>query len=68
MAYFYFFSNTTYNFPNGINKNVKNIFTRPTINNAYSDKIELSDNQSPDQLSISLYENADLFYINLLSN
>jgi len=68
MAYFDFFSNTTYNFPNGINKNVKNIFTRPTINNAYSDKIELTDNQSPDQLSISLYENADLFYINLLNN
>tara|TARA_R100001510_G_C7642032_1_gene199609 strand:+ start:29 stop:1057 length:1029 start_codon:yes stop_codon:yes gene_type:complete len=69
MAYFDFFDNITYNFQNGINKNVKNIFTRPVVNNTlFSDKIEIEDGQSPDQLSISLYEDPDLFYINLLSN
>ena len=68
MTYFDFFSNIEYKFPNGITENVKNIFRRPVINTTQENTIELSDNQSPDQLSILLYEDPSFFYINLLNN
>jgi len=68
MTYFDFFNNIEYKFPNGVTENVKNIFRRPVINTTQEDTIELSNNQSPDQLSILLYEDPSFFYINLLNN
>ena len=68
MTYFDFFNNIEYKFPNGVTENVKNIFRRPVINTTQEDTINLSDNQSPDQLSIMLYQDPSFFYINLLNN
>jgi len=68
MSYFDFFSNTVYKFPNGVTYNVKNIFTRPVITSTQENTINISDNQSPDQLSALLYEDPSLYYINLLNN
>ena len=68
MSYFDFFSNIMYKFPNGVTYNVKNIFTRPIIESTLQNTIDISDNQSPDQLSALLYEDPSLYYINLLNN
>jgi len=68
MAYFDFLSNTEYKFTDGLTKNVKSLFSRPILDTAEVNKIEISENQSPDQLSISLYGDPSLYYINLLEN
>ena len=68
MTYFDFLNNIEYKFTDGLTKNVKNLFSRPIIETTEVNKIEISDNQSPDQLSISLYEDPSLYYINLLEN
>jgi len=68
MAYFDFLSTTEYKFTDGLTKNVKNLFSRPIVDTTEVNKIEISENQSPDQLSISLYEDPSLYYINLLEN
>tara|TARA_X000001382_G_scaffold103489_1_gene78395 strand:- start:32 stop:1069 length:1038 start_codon:yes stop_codon:yes gene_type:complete len=68
MAYFDFFNNIEYKFPNGVTHEVKNIFTRPVFNSNVDESLELSNNQSPDSLAISLYEDPSLYYLNLLYN
>jgi hypothetical protein len=68
MSYFDLFSNISYKFPNGVTHEVKNIFTRPVFSSNIDESIELSNNQSPDNLAISLYENPSLYYLNLLYN
>ena len=64
MAYFDFLSNIEYKFTDGLTKNVKSLFSRPILDTAEVNKIEISENQSPDQLSISLYGDPSLYYIN----
>ena len=68
MTYFNFLSNIEYKFTDGLTKNVKNMFSRPIVDSTQTNRIEISENQSPDQLSISLYEDPSLYYINLLQN
>ena len=68
MAYFDFLSNTEYKFTDDLTKNVKSLFSRPIVDTIEVNKIEISENQSPDQLSISLYGDPSLYYINLLEN
>ena len=68
MAYFDLFSNIEYKFPNGVTHEVKNIFTRPVFSSNVDESLELSNNQSPDSLAISLYEDPSLYYLNLLYN
>jgi len=68
MTYFDFFNTVQYKFSDGLTKNVKNIFNRPIINSSVTENREINDGQSPDQLSISLYDDPSLYYINLLQN
>tara|TARA_S200002703_G_scaffold87615_2_gene75527 strand:+ start:2539 stop:3576 length:1038 start_codon:yes stop_codon:yes gene_type:complete len=68
MAYFNYFSNIEYKFPNGVTHEVKNIFTRPVFSSNVAENIELGNNQSPDNLALSLYDDPSLYYLNLLYN
>ena len=68
MTYFNFFNTIEYKFPDGSTHEVKNIFNRPVFSSSVDQDIVLTDNQSPDNLSISLYDDASLFYLNLLYN
>ncbi len=65
--YFKYFNNFNYNFENSPYE-MCDIFSRPIINVNNPDTLRIGDDESPDQLSETLYDDNSLFYTILLLN
>lgn len=67
--YFNYFNKFNYNFGSvGGSYEVCDIFSRPVILTAQADTLRVSDDETPDQLAETLYDDNELFYANLLLN